>query len=331
MSSFWAGREVRLNGQLRCSIGPVNVLGETPGSSVGFVSGADQAGEVRSESGRLISFSRYGRVGGHPVFFHFGTPGTRHLGPRMWRVVERHNVDLVVLDRPGYGASSRRPGRRIKDVVEDVVLIVDACGWDSFAVWGGSGGAPHALACAALLAGRVERCASVVGPAPFEAEGLDWFARMSPGNVKELTLARQGEKAYRPLVERLAEQAVEAVQKGGLPLSDDYELPAADVAALRERLAEPGYVERTVAANTHGVDGWIDDCIAMTRPWGVDPTQITVPVSIWYGPDDVLCPSTHAEWLLAHIPGAERHQLPSGHILGDKELDAIYEWLLFET
>jgi pimeloyl-ACP methyl ester carboxylesterase len=246
----------------------------------------------------------------------------------MLRVAERHDVDLLVLERPGYGTSSRWPGRLIADVVGDVVLVADSCGWDSFAVWGGSGGGPHALACAALLSERVERCASVVGPAPFEAEGLDWFEGMSPGNVEELTLAAKGEKAYRPLVERLAREAVEAVREGGLPLSDDYELPASDVAALRERLADPGYLERTIAANVHGVDGWIDDCIAMTSPWGIDLARVTVPVSIWYGPADVLCPPAHAEWLLAHIPGAERHQLPSGHILGDNELDAIYQWLV---
>ena len=158
------------------------------------------------------------------MFFHNGTPGTRHLAPRMWGAVERHNVELIVLDRPGYGTSSRRPGRSVADIVEDVVWVSDSLGWDGFSVWGASGGGPHALACAALAPERVERCASVVGPAPFEAAGLDWFDKMSPGNVEEMTLARQGEDAYRPLVERLAKHAVEAVQQGRVPLPDDYQL-----------------------------------------------------------------------------------------------------------
>jgi pimeloyl-ACP methyl ester carboxylesterase len=64
------------------------------------------------------------------------------------------------------------------------------------------------------------------------------------------------------------------------------------------------------------------------KPWGFDPEAISVPVSIWYGPDDVLCPRGHAEWLLAHIPGAERRELPAGHILEDEDLGAIYGWLL---
>ena len=133
-------------------------------------------------------------------------------------------------------------------MVEDIARLADALGWDRFATWGGSGGAPHALACAALLPERVRRCASVVGAAPFDAEGLDWFAGMSPGNVEEFTQARLGEMAYRPLVERLAREAVVSVEAGQLQIPADYELPEADLVALRGRLLEPGHRERTQMA-----------------------------------------------------------------------------------
>jgi hypothetical protein len=99
-------------------------------------------------------------------------------------------------------------------------------------VWG----APHALACAALLPDRVRRGDSVVGPAPFDAEGLDWFAGMSAGNVEEFTRARLGEAAYRPLVERLAREAVASVEAGQVQIPGDYDLPEADLEALRGRL-----------------------------------------------------------------------------------------------
>jgi pimeloyl-ACP methyl ester carboxylesterase len=151
---------------------------------------------------------------------------------------------------------------------------------------------------------------------------------MSPGNVEEFSLAVQGEQAYRPLVERLVRETVEAVQIGEVPIPDQYELPDSDRAALKARMSDPGYVERIIAAHRDGVDGWIDDCIAATRSWGFDPADVTVPVSVWYGPDDVLCPPAHADWLLGHIPGAGRHPLPSGHMLEDNELDSICEWLL---
>jgi len=146
--------------------------------------------------------------------FAYGTPGTRRLSSQLTAAALRAGYALLVVERPGYGTSTRRPGRRVIDVVDDVVAVVDALGWDQFVVWGGSGGAPHALALAAKLRDRVLACASVVGLAPYDAADLDWYAGMSPGNVEEFTLAAQGEDAYRPLVQRLAEAAVAEVAAG---------------------------------------------------------------------------------------------------------------------
>jgi pimeloyl-ACP methyl ester carboxylesterase len=288
----------------------------------------EELGEIRTSDGRLVAFSRYGPTDGHRVMFHYGTPGTRQVGPRLIRALERQGAQMLVFDRPGYGASTRWAGRRVADVVTDVTALADLHGWDRFAVWGGSGGGPHALACAALLSDRVERCASVVGPAPYGASGLDWFDGMSPGNVEEFTRALEGEDSYRPLVERLAREAVEAARAGEVSIPAEYGLPEADLAALRARIGDPGHLDRIIAAHTDGVDGWVDDCMAMTRPWGFDLGEIRVPISIWYGPDDVLCPRGHAEWLLSHVRGAERHELPHGHMLEEDDLDAIFSWVL---
>ena len=34
-------------------------------------------------------------------------------------------------------------------------------------------------------------------------------------------------------------------------------------------------------------DGWIDDVIALSRPWGFELSDIAVPVKLWSGSDDV--------------------------------------------
>ena len=94
---------------------------------------AERSGEFQSLDGRRVAFSRYGPDGGRPVLFHYGSPGTRHLGPRMVDAVERHGVQLLVLERPGYGASTRRPGRSIADVVADAAALVEMQGmWESY-------------------------------------------------------------------------------------------------------------------------------------------------------------------------------------------------------
>jgi hypothetical protein len=76
-----------------------------------------------------------------------------------------------------------------------------------------------------------------------------------------------------------------------------------------------------------GLDGWIDDDIALVRPWGFDPAAITVPVSIWHGAADTRIPQAHTDWLLAHVPTATGHQHPGGHDLGDAATRQILHWL----
>jgi pimeloyl-ACP methyl ester carboxylesterase len=276
---------------------------------------------------RRIGYCLYHRGGARRAVFQYGTPGTRWLSPMLLDAARAAGFELLVIDRPGYGGTGRWPGRSVADVVADVRVVVGELGWDAFAVWGGSGGAPHALAVAAELAGQVTACASVVGLAPYDCAGLDWYAGMSPGNVAEFHAAAQGEETYRPLVERLAAQAFDSVVAGGVHVADDYRLPEVDRRALAARRAEEGFVDRMRLTYVDGIDGWIDDCLAFTRPWGFDVSAVSTRTSIWYGIEDVLASQDHHEYLLSHIAGAERHQLTGGHLLTGDQLAAIYAWL----
>lgn len=276
---------------------------------------------------RRVDYCLFNAGATHRVVFEYGTPGTRWLSPQLITAAQRAGCQLLVIDRPGYGTTTRRSRRRIADVVQDVSAVLDKMGWERCAVWGGSGGAPHALAAAALLPDRVSACASVVGLAPYDTAGLDWYADMSAGNVEEFTAAARGEGAYRPLVQRLAAEAITEIQSGGTQVTADYQLPESDRHALENRRAEDGYLDRMRTTYTDGVDGWVDDCIAMTRPWGFELATIRVPTSVWFGQADVLASPAHAEYLLATIPHAQRHVLPGGHVLGDEDLGAVYDWL----
>src|SRR5437763_10068342 len=106
---------------------------------------------VTAPDGRTLEVHELGDADGFPVLFHHGTPGSGTLYER-WKTP---GVRLVAYDRAGYGASTRRAGRSIADVVGDVEAIADALAFESFATWGLSGGGPHALACAALCDERL--------------------------------------------------------------------------------------------------------------------------------------------------------------------------------
>ena len=170
--------------------------------------------QVKTPDGRQLSTQTYGDPDGKPVFLLHGTPGSR-LGPHPRGILlHRLGVRLIAFDRPGYGESDRFQGRRVADAATDVLAIADAFDLDKFAVVGRSGGGPHALACAALLPDRLTKAAVLVGLAPREADGLDWFDGMTQFNVLEYTAAANG---YAGLEEITQAAAKSSAGVGELP------------------------------------------------------------------------------------------------------------------
>jgi pimeloyl-ACP methyl ester carboxylesterase len=271
--------------------------------------------DLTAADGRVLRYCCYGPPAGRPVVSLAGTPGTRWERPDVVRAFEQAGLHVVALDRPGYGGATRQPGRSVADVAADVALIADALGWPRFAVTGFSGGGPHALACAALLAGRVTGCAVVASPAPADAEGVDFFADRTPGSAEDFRLARRGEAALRPYLEARGRAAMARFE------ADPDQAPG------RPAAPDSGRLTRLRASFAGGLDGWIDDHIALVRPWGFDLGSITGPVSLWHGAQDTKVPRAHTDWLLAHLPAAQRHEHPGGHDPDEATYRRILDWI----
>jgi len=263
--------------------------------------------------GRRLVVSEYGDPDGPPVFAMHGTPGVGLLEPKVIRDAHARGLRLVAHDRPGYGDSTRLPGRRVDHVAADVVAIADQLGVGRFAVWGVSGGGPHALACAALLPDRVVACAAVASPAPFEANGLDWTDGMGELNVAEIEILAQGADAHIAWLHSEAE---------GMLTTDPADLRAGLATVLSEVDSEA--LTDELAAHLHanfrqavrnGVEGWHDESVSSYEPWGIDLGSIEVPVQIWHGEQDRFVPASHGRWLAERIPGVDaRISASHGHI-----------------
>ncbi len=236
------------------------------------------------------------------MFLLHGTPGSR-LGPAPRpSVLYRMGVRLITFDRPGYGDSDRRPGRAVSAAAEDVAAIADALGIDRFGVVGRSGGAPHALACAALLPDRTARAAVLVALAPPDAADLDWFDGMTEANVHAYVNAAAGRHRLTTVLGQrsmtiLADPAASvADMRSGLPESDRRIVADAGIQAMLERNFAEGL--------RSSADGWVDDVMAFSTGWGFDLAGITAPVSLWHGAEDIFAPVEHTRWLGRNIPGA---------------------------
>src|SRR4029077_16869343 len=98
------------------------------------------------------------------IIFQHGTPASALLHEQWVEDAKSRGIDLVGYERPGYGETPRAEGRDIAWVAADIARFADELGVDEFATWGISGGAPHALACAALLPDRVIAPAAIACP-----------------------------------------------------------------------------------------------------------------------------------------------------------------------
>jgi pimeloyl-ACP methyl ester carboxylesterase len=283
---------------------------------------------VTLPDGRSLDALVGGAERGLGLIAHHGTPADATRFASWDEPAARHGLRLVTYSRPGYATSTRHEGRAVGDVAADIAVLADATGVGEFVAIGRSGGGPHAIACAALLPDRCLAAAALVTVAPLGAPNLDWFDGMAQLNLDEFGAALRGEDALR---EWMAEHGEEYRHVRGEDLAAALgdALPPVDQAALAAGAAD-GFASSIRRGLEHGFDGWVDDDLAFTRPWGLELASIERPVRIWQGELDRLVPLAHGRWLADVIPGAHFVRAAGqGHLsLGDAHHDPIVDDLL---
>ena len=244
---------------------------------------------IRLRDGRRLAYDDVGDSRGTALlYFHGGGDSrlTRHPDDRL---AAEAGVRLIAVDRPGCGHSDFRPGRSLVEWATDVAELASALRLDRFAVLGWSAGGPHALACARVLRERVTRTVVVAGLPEPERFGL------LPRDL-QLTL-------------RLARRDPRLVHA---PLARWSRRPTA---ATCDSDCDRAYADGRVEAFRQGSRGLAWELHALARPWGFRPEEIRVPVALWYGKRDRVCPAEIGHDLAARIPGARLTLVDDGHQL----------------
>lgn len=253
--------------------------------------------------------------GGVPVLFHLTTPSMPlpFFGmPAMMREALLPGIRPLTYFRPGYLGTDGKPWRTVADAAADAAAVLDAWNVEKAVMYGGSGGGPHALACAALIPDRVAGVVTDGSPAPFELLGDAAFEGMFEMNRigHEMAMTKQGDLLDRMRsvfdVTHVAEdpdgtvaRARSEIMAGGLPLGTTPEMFAA-------LLVENGR-------------GWADDVVAITKPWGFGLADVTAPVRVFIGARDTMSPPAHGRFLVAHLPQATAFEYDGGHgALGER-------------
>ena len=283
--------------------------------------------QVQLPDGRQLDVRISGPASGLPLVLHHGTPGAAIPIRALELAVHARGLRLVTTSRPGYGNSTRQPGRSVVDVVADTDAVLAALGAERCLTMGWSGGGPHTLACGARL-GAAGAVLVVAGVAPWEAEGLDWMAGMGEDNVEEFSAAVLGEDQLRQHLDPQGE-LLRDIRAADIVASLESLLPDVDRAALTGEFGDDmaaGFRE----AVRSGVDGWLDDDLAFARPWGFSLAEISVPTMIWQGSADLMVPFAHGQWLASQLPSASVHlEDGEGHLsIGLGKLDIMLDELV---
>ncbi len=280
-------------------------------------------GVLTLSGGRRLGWAEYGDPAGRPVLAFHGLPGSRRQRHPDDTIARSLGARMLHLERPGFGLSDPAPGRTVAGWARDVAEACDLMGIERIRIAGVSGGGPYALACAATLAGRVERVAAVSAVGPPEAMrsgGYSLFVRLG------FALAPRGAWTVRPfaaaagaLARRLPERYFQLLGVG---------LNASDRRVFARPAIRTMFVEDMIEAFAQSGSAMAEELALVASPWDFDLAAIRAPLCLWHGTDDRIVPVRAAQLVAARVAAAEARIVPGeGHFLVFERWREILEWL----
>ena len=268
--------------------------------------------------------AQYGAPAGAPVLVFHGLPGSRRQRHPDDTIARELGVRLLHLDRPGFGRSDPAPRRTITGFIADVLAVCNVLGVKQLRLAGISGGAPYALAMAALVPKLVARTAIVSGIGP---PGTMPIGQFRLRNYLGLLLAPRAPWLVRPFTWGM----------GSLALSDPAAylrmvagaLGPADAAVLKRPDVRAMFVEDLAEAFAQSSRAMLHDLALIGDDWGFALETVRSPLRVWHGAADQAVPAAAARAIAGRVRGAELTLLPGeGHFLVFDRWREILAWLL---
>lgn len=265
----------------------------------------DNAHTILLPDGRQLGYAEHGSTDGQPVFYFHGRDGSRlEAAFGKEKLAKDLEIRLICPERPGMGLSDYMKGRTILDWTDDVLELASALTLDKFAVIGGSGGAPYALACAYKIPNRLTSCVVAGGLGPYQLSKSELDRR----NRYLLFIARYFPWSFRILLWLMI----------GRNLDNDawweknYEklismLPPPDQQLVSDPLIKERMILKTREAYRGGTKGPTHDFKLYAKSWGFQLEDISpkVRVLLFHGELDTSVPVTIARSVSERIPNCE--------------------------
>ena len=267
--------------------------------------------------GRRLQVAEWGPQDGSPVVFFHGSPGSRLLCPDL-AATERAGVRYISFDRPGYGRSDPLPVQISEAaVVSDLVEVLDGLAIERAALVGWSGGGQYVQAAGALVPDRLTSIAVVCALSEQDSED-----DVSP---EVFDIMRRVRADPIGTIDRVCErcQWLADDPHGLLRLTEQFSPSVLAAPGMRD--AFRAWMQEAAVISTQG---YVDEWIARSFPWGFDLADISVPTFSWFGEQDRLVDRRHADLQATRIPRCQSFGCPDcGHFVHVAHWPEILEQL----
>lgn len=245
--------------------------------------------------GRQLGYFVVGK--GKPVIYFHGTASSRLEVLLLKELAYTARLQLIGVDRPGYGLSTFAPRTSLRAFNGDVNFLADHLGIKRFGILGWSGGGVFALAYLALFPERVTKAVLVGSPAlPFDVTTAHntTFARfaMKIPFIGLLALKRMSLQVLKAnehigafLQSRAGKRVLHGCSKDDLTFFSNL----AWATLMYQSMAE------AFRQGNQGVKAVFQEHQLFMKPWDVSLSRIPAgKLFIWHGADDKTCRVSNA-------------------------------------
>lgn len=258
--------------------------------------------------GRRLGYVECGDPGGRPIFCFDGWPSSRWGALLKDAEARAAGVRLIGVDRPGMGLSDFALNHVLLDWPDDVAAMAEALDLDRWAVWGISGGAPFALACAHQLPQRVAACGIVSSATPLELA----MGEYPPGVRRQFALARRFPRSIWLLLWlRTGRHYMKDLDTAREAFARGMEHAAGPDAKLKDNPGNELTVHMLREAFRQGMRGPAYEGRLLVGDWGFRLEDVTHQhVYLWHGELDAQSPSAAARAMAERLPHCQATFFP---------------------
>ena len=267
---------------------------------------------MSSQKGQTISLPDGRRLGycvigsGKPVVYFHGTASSR-LEVLLLRELADSGLQLVGIDRPGYGLSAYHPRVRLEDFNSDVNALIGRLGFERVGVLGWSGGGAFALSYLACFPKRVSRAVVVGAPwLPFDvstahnmpfarfALKIPYAGYFAMRRIGSQVLRADGAEAF--LKTAQGRQMLRACSQSDLRFFQDPVWMELMYQSMAEGFRQGGSAVKTLLGEHQ----------AFVKPWTVSFGSVPAgKLAVWHGREDKTCPVQNGRLIARQVVGSQ--------------------------